>query len=118
MRIKSIKILALAILLGLSGCAAVTQKNRTKIYANDCKNPREKIVLYSNGEGRVYHSGSRSYSLTWKEKNRYVTLESKETKNRIHSRYDVQGNLVLQSFADGRDARYFNSKERIRYRCN
>ncbi len=117
MCVKKAPILAIASLLWLGACAALNHGNSTKIYANNCQNPREKIALKPNGTGDYYYKGVKSSPLTWKNKGSYIEISQKKSKAGLIAHYDKDGNLILQSFLDARKAEHFPARERIRYRC-
>ncbi len=118
-----LKYLSLVVLFFIAGCGyKIAPKNQALVYANDCSQPRETIILYPNGRGEVHIKGQvyikgRAAPLIWEKKGGYLHISQIGRDNTVIAHYDSQGNLILQSLST-RKEKDFGHKERIRYLCN
>ncbi len=87
---------------------------QAKVYANNCKNPREKIVLNTNGTGLAILDNKAKKSISWNESNGFIEMSSAGNTAKAKV-YDDKLVLVHNS---KRKLNYVPSKERTRYLCS
>ncbi len=121
MRITKRNIVFLPLAIMLTGCSIASsygennyQIQKMAVFANDCQDPRETIILHPDGQGTAKLKDMPEKPISWSQQGRIVTLKNDAIQTIAY--VDDQKNLTIESSNKAKN-KNIPLHERIRYRC-